>query len=350
MNNNQKNIDKTADTPKKPTPPKKRHRRIRIKPNVGGMLSLLLLIVIVAAFVTVIVFGVKELIRFVNEPKQTTQASTSGSDKPNPTPWNEGYVPTDYANSNLAVGDLILVNNANPYAVAIDKMHLDVPGNYKEFSGSYYVVRDLEIKVRSTMLQSLQQLLVAFVEANPDTLGSTTDKDQVFISEAYIAISEESKTSDHHTGLAVNLKVLKPGEPGKRENISLRPTEFDWLKAHCAEYGFVLRYDASKADITGVADEPNHLRYVGVPHATYMNKHNLCLEEYLELLRSSHKYEDTPLEINAGEKDYLVYYVAANTTAGAFTSIPVPPASEGTYTISGDNMNGFIVTVEKATK
>jgi D-alanyl-D-alanine carboxypeptidase len=110
----------------------------------------------------------------------------------------------------------------------------------------------------------------------------------------------------------------------------------------------VFRYDSSKVTLTGIANEPYHLRYVGVPHAVYMTENNLCLEEYLELLRTSHKYEDTPLEITAGDKDYLVYYVAANTAEGSnFTSIPVPPASEGTYTISGDNMNGFVVTVEK---
>jgi D-alanyl-D-alanine carboxypeptidase len=128
----------------------------------------------------------------------------------------------------------------------------------------------------------------------------------------------------------------------------MRDNEYEWLEANCAKYGFVFRYDSSKSSSTGVSDEPNHLRYVGVAHATYMTEHNLCLEEYLELLRNSHSYEQSPLEIVAGDKNYLVYYVAATTADGAsFTSISVPPATEGTYTISGDNMNGFIVTVEK---
>ena len=128
----------------------------------------------------------------------------------------------------------------------------------------------------------------------------------------------------------------------------MRDDEYLWLEDNCAKYGFVVRYDGSKAALTGIVDEPYHLRYVGVSHATYMSENNLCFEEYLELLRTAHKYEDTPLEITAGDKEYLVYYVAANTVEGSnFTSIPVPPASEGTYTISGDNMNGFIVTVEK---
>ena len=121
------------------------------------------------------------------------------------------------------------------------------------------------------------------------------------------------------------------------------------MEAHCAEYGFIIRYEASKSALTGIVDEPYHFRYVGVSHATYMTANNLCLEEYLELLRNSHSYDKTPLEFSAGDKDYLVYYVEATADA-SFTSIPVPPASEGTYTISGDNMNGFIVTVTKTAK
>ena len=73
----------------------------------------------------------------------------------------------------------------------------------------------------------------------------------------------------------------------------------------------------------------------------------LCMEEYLSMLRKSHTYgEKEPLAITAGETEYLVYYVPASTETT--TDIPVPPATLGTYTISGDNMNGFIVTIEKA--
>ena len=42
------------------------------------------------------------------------------------------------------------------------------------------------------------------------------------------------------------------------------------------------------------------------------------------------------------EKEYVVYYVPASEEAT--TSLPVP--AEGEYTISGDNKNGFIITVE----
>lgn len=54
----------------------------------------------------------------------------------------------------------------------------------------------------------------------------------------------------------------------------------DWLKEHCAEYGFILRFPGDKTDITG---RSNSLlfRYVGEPVAEYMKAQDLCLEEYV---------------------------------------------------------------------
>lgn len=58
---------------------------------------------------------------------------------------------------------------------------------------------------------------------------------------------------------------------------------FQWMLAHCQEYGFILRYPADKEDITGIMYEPWHFRYVGVDAATYIMENGLCLEEFLAL-------------------------------------------------------------------
>lgn len=55
-----------------------------------------------------------------------------------------------------------------------------------------------------------------------------------------------------------------------------------WLKKHCAEYGFILRYPRGKESITGIEYEPWHFRYVGVEAATYIMENNLTLEEFIE--------------------------------------------------------------------
>lgn len=339
-------------------PTKKKRRKIRFKPNKSGILALLALILLTAAIVAGIVFLVKGTILWVDSRKNTTDSTSDNGGTNNTTPWNSAYTTTPHPNTNITMGDMVLVNSQNAYSP--DFVASKTTNLYKyEGHGSHYVLPGSDTRIHNSALRSLIQMIAALVEADPEgALKTTTDR--LYITGAFrdIALQTTLNTnnpqtypeapgySEHHTGLAFDLKVMSNSTP-----IALRDSEYEWLEAHCAEYGFIIRYEASKSSLTGIADEPYHFRYVGVAHATYMTEHDLCLEEYLELLRTNHKYEDTPLEFSAQGKDYLVYYVAANTADGAtFTSVPVPPSSEGTPTISGDNMNGFIVTVEKAAK
>ena len=78
-------------------------------------------------------------------------------------------------------------------------------------------------------------------------------------------------TSEHHLGLAVDILNVK-------DNV---PQALEWLGEHCWEYGFILRYAADKAEITGIIHEPWHFRYVGTRVSMDMKDSGLCLEEYL---------------------------------------------------------------------
>lgn len=60
-----------------------------------------------------------------------------------------------------------------------------------------------------------------------------------------------------------------------------------WLKDHCWEYGFILRYDEDWESITGYGYEPWHFRYVGREYASEIHSHNEPLESYLIKLRIS---------------------------------------------------------------
>lgn len=85
--------------------------------------------------------------------------------------------------------------------------------------------------------------------------------------------------SEHSSGLAadivaVNYQTLDDGY----ENTP----EAQWLHAHAAEYGFILRYPKGKEDVTGIIYEPWHFRYVGTKNAQKIKDSGLCLEEYLE--------------------------------------------------------------------
>jgi D-alanyl-D-alanine carboxypeptidase len=106
-----------------------------------------------------------------------------------------------------------------------------------------------------------------------------------------------------------------------------------------------VRYPAHKTDETGVSDYAYCFRYVGIPHATYISEKNICLEEYVELLKTNHSGSEHLKIEGADGKSYEVYYVAAG--SGDLTTLSVP--SNYAYTISGDNMGGFIVTVDLST-
>lgn len=84
--------------------------------------------------------------------------------------------------------------------------------------------------------------------------------------------------SEHQTGLALDINVAS--SKAHFENTKA----FAWLKAHCAEYGFILRYDKGKEAVTGYRFEPWHYRYVGVDAAKACMEQGLCYEEYLALL------------------------------------------------------------------
>lgn len=55
-----------------------------------------------------------------------------------------------------------------------------------------------------------------------------------------------------------------------------------WLQDNSYKYGFIFRYPGNKTDITGIAEEVWHYRYVGVGAATEIYEQGICLEEYLE--------------------------------------------------------------------
>ena len=85
-------------------------------------------------------------------------------------------------------------------------------------------------------------------------------------------------TSEHHIGLAVDIVGADYFGKGKAGDTT---AVHQWLREHCWEYGFILRYEASKQSITGFAPEAWHFRYVGTLVSMDLKDSGLCLEEYL---------------------------------------------------------------------
>lgn len=88
--------------------------------------------------------------------------------------------------------------------------------------------------------------------------------------------------SEHQTGLAIDLAL-------KKEKVDFICPEFPYMgicqrfRERAAAYGFIERYRREKEAVTGISREPWHFRYVGIPHAEFMERRGLCLEEYWEM-------------------------------------------------------------------
>lgn len=84
--------------------------------------------------------------------------------------------------------------------------------------------------------------------------------------------------SEHQTGLGVDLtsqSVIKG------ERLVFGDTiEYKWCKDNSYKYGFILRFEENKADITGIAKEPWHFRYVGKEAAKKIYENKWTFEEY----------------------------------------------------------------------
>lgn len=84
-------------------------------------------------------------------------------------------------------------------------------------------------------------------------------------------------TSEHQSGLCADLHNLSSASQAFEAEDA-----YDWLVAHCADFGFILRYPKDKQDITNIIYEPWHYRFVGRYHAQKIMQSGLCLEEYCE--------------------------------------------------------------------
>jgi D-alanyl-D-alanine carboxypeptidase len=258
------------------------------------------------------------------------------------------YTYYDYTEEGVHTGQLILVNAGNAYVFPENP---DLFSVYENKTDSYKVSStDLKLE-RNTML-ALNEMMDAFYEKYNlgDVLitGGYRDYDTQMdlYSRRVEAVGLDAVTgyialagySEHHTALSFDLSVYT--DDGVSMTLADK-TQYSWIADNCHKYGFVIRYAPGKKNITGIFGEEWHFRYVGHPHAYYMKKHDLCLEEYIDLLRGyTFEGEHLIFSDDLGGR-YEIYYIPL--TNGSTTKIPVPENTD--YIVSGNNINGYIVTL-----
>ncbi|HHV45325.1 MAG TPA: M15 family metallopeptidase [Tissierellia bacterium] len=85
--------------------------------------------------------------------------------------------------------------------------------------------------------------------------------------------------SEHQTGLAMDVSCQSVGFDLTQK--FGQTVEGIWLKENAHKFGFIIRYQEDKVDITGYSYEPWHIRYVGKEAAKEIYERNITLEEYL---------------------------------------------------------------------
>jgi len=233
--------------------------------------------------------------------------------------------------SDINRGYLILVNDDHAYSIPND---LDLKKIVEAVSPEINVQLDGFHLLRSIMTP-LNDMMLDFLSA--------TDNRSVYIVGAYRSYEIQQAIlaqhgdraspvghSEHHTGLAFDLGIFNGGERSTFTGTGSTA----WFMENSYKYGYILRYPGDKTHVTGVQYEPWHFRFVGLPHSYIMFQNNWVLEEYIELLRGY-----TSEEPFTAEYDAVTYGIFFTTDP----DIPVPIDME--YDISGNNIDGFIVTL-----
>ncbi len=87
-------------------------------------------------------------------------------------------------------------------------------------------------------------------------------------------------SSEHQSALAVDLS-----NDGSLEEDFIYTEAGIWIKEHCHEYGFIVRYPDDKEMYTGINYEPWHIRYVGHPYSDIIYENDWCLEEFIAYMK-----------------------------------------------------------------
>lgn len=314
------------------------------RPKNTGTTRTLLIIFIIAVAVNFFVFG---SLYSTTTPADTVNLRTapeySEEEETPRNPLPDNFAPIQISSDEIHCGELILVNNSCEYIFDASPSVItreSVADVYGAKTKDYYI-KDTSIDLNPTVISAINKMFADYKAANgkADILINAAYRTKEQQAEMLEAKGPEIATnpgfSEHHSGYAFDICIYSDGVYKTFSDEG----HYKWIPENCKKYGFIRRYPEGKTDITGIVFEPWHYRYVGVPHSYYMTENSLTLEEYIDHIRY-YTLLGEHLKININDKDYEVYFVPAEEGT---TTIYVP--QDKAYTLSGNNVDGFIVTV-----
>ncbi len=178
--------------------------------------------------------------------------------------------------------NLILVNKENPLTSNYKPdslVKLNIP-----FSDS---ASDEERYMKSESSEAIEELFNCAQKEGIKLLGMSAYRSYDLQKDIYYSkiIAVGKKEADRY--------VAKPGKSEHQTGLAIDVTNEDrwfvksakeaqWLAENAHNYGFILRYTENKENITGVAYEPWHIRYVGKESAKKIYEEQITFEEFIQ--------------------------------------------------------------------
>ena len=274
-------------------------------------------VLLVICLVTLAIMGIVTSIKnkkLANEPEETVDPT-------------RGYVTTTFAENQLHSGNLLMIDEAHPY---VADANADVAKITVETGrgSTPYSSNALDKYVQKEALDAMNRMITDFYNKTQD--------DNLYVNvngDAFYAAGDTFELR-YTTGVKGE---AKPSITGVET--------YKWIFENAYKYGFVQLYSTPNATTTvaegeeAVEDNTNIFRYVGEVHANLM-KDKKCetLSDYLDLLKAKTSFK-SHLRVTIDKVTYEVYYLSAE------DELLVPEKYLESYTVSGNNVDGYIVTV-----
>lgn len=211
--------------------------------------------------------------------------------------------------------------NSNDYLALVNKQHIFSKSMTENFNMVKIRDTDGATFVEEETLKAFRALAEYMLSTHGIALfltsaGRSVETQQKVLDEFIQELGEEQAykrvafpgTSEHHTGLALDVKpefahaapiqkianrlslpekILYRKQPSPEQKKEM----YALLHEALADFGFIQRYTAEKQETTGYRPEPWHIRFVGVEHAKAIKESGMCLEEYVQSLDLSSQTE-----------------------------------------------------------
>ena len=283
-------------------------RKIRLKKK-----NFVISIICIFIIVLVVTKSINFVVKLVESPKKEIKQTTEKKDKnetekekdkeekdletiKNEIDYYNGFTNAS-KNLNIAQSslidlepykDIVKARNLNKPTILVNKYYYleddYVPDNLEKISTMYALSG---MRLVDEAREAFEEMAKDASKQNLNIIAMSTYRSynyQIGLYNRYVKADGEEKAdtysgrpghSEHQTGLAVDVY-------NKKENYTNfgNTKEFDWMKKHAHEYGFILRFPKDKENETGYTYESWHYRYVGKNAAKYIKENNISFEEY----------------------------------------------------------------------